>query len=159
MNAGVARSKGNVLLFLHADTSLPDNFNSSIERALAESKFVWGRFDVRLSGQDFLLRMVEFFMNYRSRLTGIATGDQAVFVLSDVFKQIGGYQNIPLMEDIALSKSLKSLSSPACIKSKVISSSRRWERFGIWRTIFLMWRLRLSYFLGVDPCRLVSRYE
>jgi len=159
MNVGANQAKGNILLFLHADTQLPNQFNHIIEQSMAESHNVWGRFDVRLSGQNTALRMVEFFMNHRSRWTGIATGDQAVFVKADVFNQIEGYQNISLMEDIALSKALKSISPPVCLKSKVISSSRRWETFGLWRTIFLMWRLRLAYFLGADPNRLAAKYE
>jgi hypothetical protein len=119
----------------------------------------WGRFNVRLSGTHFSLRLIEFFMNLRSRWSGIATGDQAIFVKAKVFHQIQGYQNIPLMEDIALSKSLKQITPPVCLKDKVITSSRRWEKFGIWRTIFLMWQLRLAYFWGVDPHKLASKYE
>ena len=159
MNAGAKKSSGDTLIFLHADTFLPDNFITNIENKLSGSTSVWGRFNVRLSGSSLVLRVVEFFINFRSRWTGIATGDQAIFVNANTFHQLGGYQDIPLMEDVALSKALKKISSPICLKDKVITSSRRWEKFGVWRTIFLMWRLRLAYFLGVDPHQLSSKYK
>lgn len=159
MNVGAKKSKGNILLFLHADTFLPSNFLDAIQQNITEATFVWGRFDVRLSGQSFSLRIVEFFMNIRSKWTGIATGDQAIFVQTNVFFNLGGYQEIPLMEDIALSVSLNKISRPLILKDKVITSSRRWESFGIWKTIFLMWRLRLLYFFNVSPNYLAKQYE
>lgn len=157
MNAGAAVAQGDVLLFLHADTQLPDDAATRIIQALGRP--VWGRFDVRLSGRPPLLRLVETLMNWRSRLTGIATGDQAVFVERRLFHAAGGYPDQALMEDIALSKALKRYSRPACLRTRVVTSSRRWERFGIWRTILLMWRLRLAYFLGADPAQLAKRYR
>lgn len=159
MNAGAKKSKGNVLLFLHADTLLPKDFLNIIENELSVSTSVWGRFDVRLSGHVFSLRIVEFFMNFRSRWTKIATGDQAIFVRSDIFFKIGGYQDIPLMEDIAFSVSLKKISNPLVLKHKVITSSRRREAFGVWKTIFLMWRLRILYFFNISPHYLAAQYE
>jgi rSAM/selenodomain-associated transferase 2 len=157
MNAGARAATGGALLFLHADTRLP----AEAERILAEAfavGAVWGRFDVRLSGGHPLLRMVETLMNWRSRLTGIATGDQAMFVRREVFERIGGFPEIPLMEDIALSKILKRIARPACPGERVAVSSRRWEERGILRTILLMWWLRLRYFLGADPADLVRSY-
>lgn len=159
MNAGAALAEGDVLLFLHADTQLPERAELLIAQALAPGNRVWGRFDVRLSGPQRALRIVEWLMNRRSCLTGIATGDQAMFMSRLAFEQAGRYPDIPLMEDIALSRSLKQLSPPACIRARVMTSSRRWERQGILRTILLMWRLRLGYFLGVDPGVLAMRYR
>jgi len=118
----------------------------------------WGRFDVRLSGTHPLLRVVENAMNWRSRLSGIATGDQAMFVRREIFERVGGFPPIPLMEDIALSRKLKRLAAPVCLPQRVSTSSRRWEEQGIWPTILMMWRLRLRYALGADPAQLAGEY-
>lgn len=158
MNHGASKARGNLLLFLHADSHLPEN---ALE-ILAETKhraLLWGRFDVRLSGNHGLLRVIEFFMNWRSRITGIATGDQALFVNSELFRCVGGFPELPLMEDIALTKMLRRLSKPLCLSEKVISSSRRWETNGILRTVLLMWQLRLRYILGTDPSNLARLYR
>ena len=157
MNRGAAVAHGDVLLFLHADTKLPAQADALIATGL-EGDARWGRFDVRLSGHHFMLRLVERMMNLRSRLTGIATGDQALFVRRELFEQAGGFDEIPLMEDIALSRRLKRLAPCACLRRPVITSSRRWEENGILATILLMWRLRLAYWLGADPARLVRDY-
>ena len=158
MNMGAAQAQGDVLLFLHADTGLPDDACRLIEQAMQQSQ--WGRFDVRLSGRHPLLRVVERMMNWRSCLTGIATGDQAIFVSRYGFEQLGGYPQQALMEDIELSRRLKRVAGrPACIHHPVITSSRRWEQNGIIRTILLMWYLRLAYFLGVPAARLARRYR
>jgi len=159
MNAGANQARGELLLFLHADTLLPDNFLFLIEQEWRKNKKLWGRFNVRLSGSHFSLRLIESCMNLRSRWTGIATGDQAIFVNAALFHELQGYPDIPLMEDIALSKALKKHSHPISLPEQVITSSRRWEKFGIWRTVFLMWQLRLAYFFGVNPRRLAVRYE
>lgn len=156
MNTGARVTRGNVLLFLHADTQLPPDADRLILSALGKRQ--WGRFDVRLSGTRPLLRIIEGMMNGRSRLTGIATGDQAIFVRRDSFQAVGGFPAIPLMEDIALSHALKKLGRPQCLRARVITSSRRWEQRGLVRTILLMWRLRLAYWLGADPARLAKRY-
>jgi len=157
MNAGAAASRGEVLLFLHADTGLPPGAPGLIRAALAAGA-AWGRFDVRIDGPQPLLRVVERTMNWRSRLTGIATGDQAVFVRREVFERVGGFPDLPLMEDIALAKRLKRVGRPACVRQPVRTSARRWHRHGVLRTILLMWRLRTSYFFGADPRRLAIRY-
>ncbi len=157
MNSGATLATGDILLFLHADTQLPDNAAALIETALQNK--TWGRFDVRLSGAQPLLRVIEFMMNWRSRLTGICTGDQALFIRQGLFQAIGGFPEIVLMEDIALSRSLKPQSHPVCITTAVITSSRRWENHGIVRTMVLMWRLRLAYFCGIDPQRLAALYK
>ncbi len=158
MNAGVIAAQGDILLFLHADTRLPTHADQLIFAGLRRSARGWGRFDVRLSGAQPLLRVVETLMNWRSRLTGIATGDQAIFVRRALFEKVGGFPEIPLMEDIALARALKKCGPPLCLKQRVLTSSRRWEQHGILRTIFLMWRLRLAYALGTDPAQLVKRY-
>ena len=119
---------------------------------------LWGRFDVRLSGRRVMFRVIESAMNLRSRLTGVATGDQAIFVRRETFAQVGGFPAIPLMEDIALSKLLRKRAWPLCLKARVMTSSRRWERHGVWRTMALMWRLRLLYVLGVSPSTLHAMY-
>jgi len=157
MNAGAAASTGEVLLFLHADTTLPPAADALIRQAIAGGA-VWGRFDVKIDGPHFLLRVVETLMNWRSRTTGIATGDQALFIRRQVFERSGGYPELPLMEDIALSKRLKGLARPACLRARVTTSGRRWQQNGVLRTIFLMWRLRACYFLGADPQQLAFRY-
>lgn len=157
MNAGAGASTGAALLFLHADTTLPPSADQLVRRAL-EDGALWGRFDVHIDGAHPLLRVVERMMNWRSRRTGVATGDQAIFVRRDVFEAIGGYPEIPLMEDIALSKRLRRISAPACLSEQVRTSGRRWEKHGVLRTILLMWRLRAEYFFGADPQRLAARY-
>lgn len=157
MNAGAAACPAEVLLFLHADTELPEGADALILDAVARGRR-WGRFDVQFDTPDAPLRLVARLMNLRSRLTGIATGDQALFVCQDLFEAVGGFPEIPLMEDVAVSRALKRLGRPACLRAKVITSARRWVRNGVWTTIFLMWRLRAAYFRGADPARLALRY-
>lgn len=157
MNAGAAIASGEFLLFLHADTALPENADRLVLDALGKSRRVWGRFDVRIQGRAFLA-IVATLMNIRSRLTGIATGDQAMFVLRDVLLAIGGFPEIALMEDIALSRRLKQRGRPLCLPHRVTTSGRRWERHGVMRTILLMWRLRLAYYFGTEPGALARQY-
>ncbi len=156
MNAGAAVAVGDALLFLHADTCLPEGAEQRVAAALRDH--VWGRFDVIIDGSSALLGVVAAMMNLRSRLTGIATGDQAIFVRRAAFDAVGGYPDLPLMEDIALSRRLKRLGRPACLGAKVTTSGRRWRRHGVWRTILLMWRLRFDYWRGVPAERLARRY-
>ena len=157
MNAGARASSGEVLLFLHADTALPCSAFERIHEVI-RSGAIWGRFDVRIDGTHPLLRIVERMMNWRSRLSGIATGDQAIFVRREVFERIGGYPELPLMEDIVLSKTLKRIAPPACLRECVVTSGRRWESHGLMRTILLMWRLRTEFYFGADPDELAVRY-
>lgn len=157
MNAGAAACPADVLLFLHADTVLPDNADLLVRRATL-GPFAWGRFDVRIDSPRALLRVVGALMNLRSRWTGIATGDQAIFVRHDLFQRVGGFPDLPLMEDIAICRLLKQQGPPACLRERVTTSARRWERNGTWRTIFLMWRLRAAYFFGADPRELAVQY-
>ena len=160
MNAGAGVARGRALLFLHADTRLPAGWNRMVLDALGGGRGrEWGRFDVRLDGAHPMLRMVERAMNLRSRLSGIATGDQAIFVTRDAFRAAGGFPDVALMEDVALSRTLRARSRPVCLRAAVVTSSRRWERHGIVRTIVLMWRLRLEYALGADPERLARLYR
>lgn len=159
MNAGSAIARHPVLLFLHADTRLPVNADRLLLAHCRDALDArWGRFDVRLSGQAKLLRVVEFMMNWRSRLTGIATGDQAIFVSRALFDSAGGYPEIALMEDLALSRRLKQRARPCCLRKRVESSSRRWEKNGIFRTILMMWHLRLAHYFGANPRRLEEIY-
>jgi len=157
MNAGAAVARGDVLVFLHADTSLPEHAVAVIRSALRHR--LWGRFDVVIAGRPQMLRVVAAFMNLRSRLTGIATGDQTLFISSTAFAAVGGYPEQSLMEDIALSKRLKKFGPPACPCERVVTSGRRWEANGVWRTILLMWRLRFDYWRGVPAERLAARYH
>jgi rSAM/selenodomain-associated transferase 2 len=159
MNAGAARARGEILLFLHADTLLPESGDTLIVEGLKRSCRGWGRFDVAISGSNPLLRVVAWLMNARSRLTGIATGDQAIFVTRSLFTAAGGYPEIALMEDIALCKRLKRFGRPLCLRHRLVASGRRWEEHGVVRTILLMWRLRLAYWLGADPGKLAVRYD
>ena len=147
MNAAAQHSIGEWLVFLHADTRLPEQWMSLIKHC--ESP--WGRFDIRLSGSHWMLRIIEQAINLRSRKTSIATGDQALFFRRDFFNQLGGYPDIPLMEDIAISSQARKISAAACIRQPAITSSRRWEQKGIVRTMLLMWTLRLAYWLGIKP--------
>jgi rSAM/selenodomain-associated transferase 2 len=156
MNAGAACARGGVLLFLHADTRLPPDPDRLVLEGIERSGRAWGRFDVAISGRSPLLALVAFTMNLRSRLTGIATGDQAMFATREAFA--GGFPDIALMEDIALSRRLKHISPPLCLWDKASTSGRRWEQRGVLRTIMLMWRLRLAYFLGAEPAALARRY-
>jgi rSAM/selenodomain-associated transferase 2 len=157
MNLGAEAARGDLLWFLHLDTGLPDGAAAQVQKAATEGPG-WGRFDVRLSGSRPMFRLIERMMNLRSRLTGMVTGDQCMFVRRDLFEQVGGFPRIALMEDLAISRRLKRIARPACLRSRVVTSSRRWERDGVWRTIFLMWFLRAAYFLGADPDRLARVY-
>ena len=159
MNAGAAIAKGGVLLFLHADTRLPPDADELIRDGLTQSQRAWGRFDVAIDGKHPLLPLIAAFMNARSRLTGIATGDQAMFVTRDAFTTAGGFPEIALMEDIELSRRLKRISPPLCLHARATTSGRRWERRGVLRTILLMWRLRIAYFFGMSPESLARRYN
>jgi rSAM/selenodomain-associated transferase 2 len=157
MNAGAAAARGDVLLFLHADTRLPENADTLVLEGLARSARAWGRFDVRFE-EGGPLRVVAAMMNLRSRLTGIATGDQAMFVTRAAFDAAGGFPPIALMEDVRLSRRLKRMSWPLCLHSHVAPSGRRWREKGVVRTVLLMWWLRLAHFLGTDPARLARAY-
>lgn len=159
MNAGATRARGGILLFLHADALLPEAADLLIVEGLKRSRRGWGRFDVSIAGRHPLLRVVERLMNLRSRVTGIATGDQAIFVTRSLFTAAGDYPDIALMEDVALSRRLKRFGPPLCLNHRLVASGRRWEKHGVWRTVFLMWRLRLAYWLGADPAKLAVRYE
>lgn len=157
MNAGAAAARGDVLLFLHADTQLPEDADALVLDGLTRSGRSWGRFDVRFDDGS-LLRLIAAMMNVRSRLTGIATGDQAMFVTRAAFERAGGFPPIPLMEDVALSVRLKRVSRPLCLRARVVASGRRWRQHGLVRTVLLMWRLRLAYSLGRDPVLLARSY-
>jgi rSAM/selenodomain-associated transferase 2 len=158
MNAGAAQARGAVLLFLHADTQLPDGADAAVAAATARGA-AWGRFDVRIAGRPWMLRVVARAMNLRSRLTGIATGDQAIFVRRDVFERIGGYADQPLMEDVELCRRLRRAGRPACLRQRATTSGRRWETRGVWRTIVLMWSLRWRYWRGESPEALARAYR
>ena len=159
MNAGAALARGEILLFLHADTRLPGNADALVLDGLAASGRAWGRFDVRIEGESPLLPVIALCMNLRSRITGIATGDQAIFARRDAFVRAGGFPAIELMEDIALSRALKRISPPLCLSAKVVTSGRRWESRGVLRTVLLMGWLRLRFFFGVAPARLARLYD
>lgn len=159
MNAGAAVAEGEILLFLHADTRLCDGADTLVRNALARNNRYWGRFDVRIEGDHWLLMVVGGLMNLRSRLTGMATGDQCLFVSATIFHAVGGFPEQPLMEDIELSRRLLRVSRPACLRRKVTTSGRRWRDRGVWRTIWLMWRLRWAYWRGTPAEQLVERYQ
>ena len=157
MNCGASVASGDVFLFLHVDTVLPDNTVQIISDSFQREDY-WGRFDVRFSSSKRVYRLIERLMNLRSCITSIATGDQAIFIEKDLFERVGGFPEIALMEDIEISRRLKKVSKPVCLKHKVITSSRRWETNGVVATVFLMWKLRLYYFFGVSPEKLNQLY-
>jgi rSAM/selenodomain-associated transferase 2 len=159
MNLGASNAGGDVLLFLHADTQLPADASAALDAALADAQVSWGRFDVQIDGASPLLKLVAALMNLRSRASGIATGDQAIFVRRDVFQRLGGFPNQPLMEDVEISKRLRKLSRPACLRQRVTTSGRRWEQRGVLRTIVLMWMLRALYWIGLPAERLARMYR
>ncbi len=167
MNAGAQAASGAVLLFLHADTLLPAGAIARVaalhdklpDAAAANPVPAWGRFDVHIAGSHPMLPVVAAMMNLRSRLTGIATGDQAIFVTRSAFRVVGGFPEQPLMEDIEMSRRLKAISPPHCLRDKVVTSGRRWESKGLWRTIWLMWTLRLRYCLGTPAEKLARAYR
>lgn len=161
MNAGARAAlearPADALLFLHADTQLPADADHLVAHALGEGA-AWGRFDVRITGRSAALGLIARTMNWRSRLTGIATGDQAIFVSRAAWRELGGYADQPLMEDIEFSRRARHLTRPACIATPVLTSGRRWDEHGALRTVLLMWRLRAAYWLGADPAALARRY-
>ncbi|MBE9559944.1 MAG: TIGR04283 family arsenosugar biosynthesis glycosyltransferase [Proteobacteria bacterium] len=162
MNSGAAVADGQLLLFLHADTRLPDDAETALLSLADEGESAvdfWGRFDIRLSGNRVIFRLIEWLVNLRSRLTSIATGDQAIFVTTRLFERVGAFPEIALMEDVELSRRLAKISSPLCLRQKVITSSRRWEAKGVVSTVLLMWKLRLLYSLGVSPDKLNQMYR
>jgi rSAM/selenodomain-associated transferase 2 len=159
MNAGAAAARHDVLLFLHADTRLPPHALDAIDRALQQGA-AWGRFDVRIAGRSRWLAVVAALMNLRSRATGIATGDQAIFVRRDAFDAVGGFPDQPLMEDVELSRRLKRTAGrPACLRARVVTSGRRWDERGVWRTVWLMWTLRWRYWRGTPADVLARAYR
>ncbi len=155
MNKGAEKAKGEMLVFLHADTFLPENILEFL--GLLDNS--WGRFNIQLNGTPVMLKVISAFMNWRSRITGIATGDQVIFVNKRLFNIVGGYPDIALMEDISLCDKLKKIKPPICLNAKVVSSGRRWEQSGVFKTILLMWSIRIRYFLGEDPEALSVLYS
>jgi rSAM/selenodomain-associated transferase 2 len=158
MNFGAQRAAGDVLLFLHADTRLPPSAFEDIRAALQDRRVLGGRFDLQLDSPRPLLKLIGFMISLRSRLSKVGTGDQAIFVRREVFAELGGYPDIPLMEDVAFSRALKRRGAVACLHSRVVSSARRWEMDGIWRTVVKMWTLKTLYLLGISPIRLKRYY-
>ncbi len=159
MQTGALAARSRVLWFLHADTLVPENAATAIGYALRDSGCDWGRFDIRFADTGLLLGLVAGLANLRSRLSGIATGDQGIFVTRELFNRVNGFPPIALMEDIALSRALKTYSRPACLRQQLTASARRWQKHGIVRTIVLMWSLRLAYFLGMSPETLARYYQ
>ena len=161
MNAGAAAALedgADLLLFLHADTQVPDDADRVIRDACT-ARLAWGRFDIRIAGRSPALPLIAALMNHRSRWTGICTGDQAIFATRTLFEAVNGFPAVPLMEDIAFSRHARALARPVALRPRVVTSGRRWERHGVVRTVLLMWRLRLAYFFGADPARLAESYR
>jgi len=159
MNLGAEQAQHSILLFLHADSKLPINALANISKTLEEPSRHWGRFDVILDANGIMYRVIACMMNLRSRITGVATGDQGIFVRRLSFHEAGSFDSIPIMEDIALSKALRKQSRPACLSAKIITSARRWQQQGTMKTILQMWLLRFAYFIGIKPDKLVDFYR
>lgn len=159
MNTAAALSKSDILLFIHVDTEISSSDIALVKQVMQDEKIVGGRFDIRLSGNRPIFHIIAFMINLRSRITKISTGDQCQFVRRDVFERMGGFPRQPLMEDIAFSKRLKSYGRIACLRRKVTTSSRRWQKHGVVRTVLLMWKLRFLYWLGVAPEKLAEMYR
>lgn len=159
MNAGADMASGSLYWFLHADTVPDTDTLERIQSLASSSELRWGRFRVRFNHPALIFKCIAGMMNGRSCLTAVATGDQGIFVSGELFRQVGGYAEIPLMEDVAISKSLRSLQRPVCCREMLVTSSRRWQQAGILRTIVLMWRLRAAFALGADPAHLARRYR
>lgn len=159
MNAGAAAASSDVFLFLHADTELPAEADRLIAAGLGSGKYCWGRFDVRIRGRARMFPLISTMINLRSRLSGIATGDQALFMTRTAYAAVGGFPDLPLMEDVEICKRLKRLSPPLCLRQRVVTSGRRWETRGVWRTIVLMWRLRFAYWRGTPADQLARLYR
>ena len=159
MNHGAQKASGEIFLFLHADTCLPEHADLLIGEKIKDSPVYWGRFKVRLSGTHWLFRITEILMNTRTRITGIVTGDHVLFISKELFEQVGGYPALPLMEDIAISKKINKIVPPICLNQHVVTSSRRWEQHGIIKTVLKMWWFRLAFFFGTDPARLSRQYD
>ena len=157
MNNGASQAKHEALWFLHADTLISENAIAALQQALIAQE--WGRFNIKLSGENILFRLIERMINFRSCISGISTGDQGIFVKQKIFASVNGYSNIPLMEDVSLSKKLKRFSKPVCLKEKITTSSRRWEQNGILSTTLLMWKLRFLYWLGMSADKLAAQYK
>lgn len=159
MNHGAEYATGDVFCFVHADTLCPENFDQLLSGSLKQSKKMWGRFDIRLSSERWPFRFIEWFINKRSFLSGIASGDQGIFICRNIFKKLSGFADIPIMEDIEMSRRLRKISRPLCISQQpLVTSSRRWEKHGILRTIVLMWLLRLKFFFGAPAQSLSKSY-
>ena len=158
MNHGAQAATGDILVFLHADTLLPASALSEIRSVLEDLRYVGGRFDVRLDRQGIIFKLIGVLISLRSRLTGVATGDQAIFARKTVFEEMGGFPDVPIMEDIAFSRALKQKGRVACLRSRVVTSARRWEQEGVWRTILKMWLLRVLFLIGISPLRLKRFY-
>jgi rSAM/selenodomain-associated transferase 2 len=158
MNFGAQRATGEVLVFLHADTRLPPSAFDDIRAALRDQRIVGGRFDLQLDAVRPMLKLIGFMISLRSRISKVATGDQAIFVRREVFAELGGYPDIPLMEDVAFSRALKHRGAVACLRSCVVTSARRWEKEGVWRTVLKMWLLKALYLAGISPIRLTRYY-
>ncbi len=159
MNCGANSATGDVLLFLHADTRLPSTAFADICAVLNDPGVVGGRFDIELDGDHWMLKVIGRMISYRSRVSKVGTGDQAIFVRRAVFARVGGYPDIPLMEDIAFCRTLKRIGRVACLRSRVVTSARRWDADGVWRTMFKMWTLKMLYLLGISPMRLKRYYD
>lgn len=158
LNAGAVHARGDVLLFLHADTRLPDTAVAAVRAAMSQG-LGWGRFDVSITGRSLMLPVIAWFINQRSRWTGIATGDQALFFTRELFYRVGKFPQQPLMEDVEISRRAKAICPPHCLRLRVSTSGRRWEKYGVWRTIWLMWKLRYLYWRGVPAVVLVRAYR
>ncbi|NNM51080.1 MAG: glycosyltransferase family 2 protein [Pseudomonadales bacterium] len=159
MNVGAKAAKGDILLFLHADTRLPEFADVLVTAILTHPRHCWGYFAVRIQGKPLMLHVVATLMTWRSRLSSVATGDQALFMRRDAFDSVGGFPEQPLMEDIEMSHRLRRLSRPAFLLQRVTTSGRRWESRGVWSTIFLMWRLRWAYWRGISAEALAGLYQ
>jgi rSAM/selenodomain-associated transferase 2 len=159
MNIGAVAARGDILLFLHADTQLPQNYQKIVQLTLAKEKVIAGAFELAIDGQQWSLRLVEKMVNWRSHFLSLPYGDQAIFLDKKVFQDLGGFANLPIMEDFEFVQRLKRRGKIAIVPVAVLTSGRRWQKLGVFKTTLINQLIIVGYYLGISPARLRHFYQ